>query len=229
MRRLLALLVAFIASRSMASGPALGAAPGGHPGVTYTCVSPTDSTTHLNSGYDHGQPHAHDHSQRQNIAESVTSAVATRPKDTANDRTYNYDAIPSSVRLTSVETETAPGAVGDLGSSAWPMAALAPSGVAAKTTPELASGLERTGTALSKSDAFHRSVSWVVDNPAAQRFAITGGDGVGRELYQLPGEVNGKSGVFEWIIDRTGANPVINHQRFIPGGSVTGFPNQVVP
>lgn len=103
------------------------------------------------------------------------------------------------------------------------------SGVAAKSTPELASGLERTGTALSKSDPFHRSVSWVVDNPAAQWFAIKGGDGVSRELYQLPGEVNGKSGVFEWIIDRSGTNPVINHQRFIPGGSITGVPNQVVP
>ncbi len=102
-------------------------------------------------------------------------------------------------------------------------------GVAAKTAPELASGMERTGTALTRSDAFHRSVSWVVDNPAAQRFAIKGGDGVPRELYQLPGEVNGKSGVFEWIIDRSGSNPVINHQRFIPGGSINGVPNQVVP
>ena len=101
--------------------------------------------------------------------------------------------------------------------------------VAAKSAPEVASGLERTGTALSKGDPFHRSVSWVVDDPAAQRFAIKGGDGVSRELYQLPGEVNGKSGVFEWIIDRSGTNPVINHQRFIPGGSVTGYPNQVVP
>lgn len=31
--------------------------------------------------------------------------------------------------------------------------------VGAETAPELASGLERTGAALSKSDAFHRSVS----------------------------------------------------------------------
>jgi len=30
----------------------------------------------------------------------------------------------------------------------------------------------------------------VVDNPAAQRFAIEGGDGVSRQLYQLPGELN---------------------------------------
>lgn len=37
------------------------------------------------------------------------------------------------------------------------------------------------------------------------------------------------SGQVKWIIDRSGTNPVINHQRFIPGGSVTGYPNQVVP
>lgn len=48
-----------------------------------------------------------------------------------------------------------------------------------------------------------------------------------RELYQLKGGVNEKPGVFEWIIDRNGSNPVINHQRFIPGGSITGFENQV--
>jgi hypothetical protein len=43
----------------------------------------------------------------------------------------------------------------------------------------------RVGSAL-KSDASHRSVSWVVDNPAAQRFTTTGGDGIQRMLYQLP-------------------------------------------
>jgi hypothetical protein len=88
------------------------------------------------------------------------------------------------------------------------------------------SQLDRVRSGL-KSDPFHRSVSWVVDNPDAQQFAITGGDGVGRTLYQLPGELNGKSGVFEWIVDESGSNPVINHQRFIPGGTVTGYPNQV--
>jgi len=54
--------------------------------------------------------------------------------------------------------------------------------------------------------------------PAAQRFSITGGDGVQRTLYHLPGEVNGKPGVFEWIVDESSGQPVINHQRFIPGG-----------
>lgn len=102
------------------------------------------------------------------------------------------------------------------------------SSAAARTISAHPSALERTGSALSRSDPFHRSVSWVVDNPDAQRFVSMGGDGVPRDLFQLPGELNGKLGVFEWIIDRSGSDPVITHQRFIPGGSVTGYPNQVV-
>jgi RHS repeat-associated protein len=87
------------------------------------------------------------------------------------------------------------------------------------------SQMERVGSGL-KGDVSHRSVSWVVDNPAAQKFTITGGDGVARDLYQLPGELNGKPGIYEWIVDGSGSKPVITHQRFIPGGSLTGGPNQ---
>ncbi len=105
------------------------------------------------------------------------------------------------------------------------IAALADASTAAEDAGAL-SQATRVGSAL-KSDAFHRSVSWVVDNPAAQRFTITGGDGVQRALYQLPGELNGKPGVFEWIVDDSSGNPVITHQRFITGGGVTGYPNQV--
>jgi hypothetical protein len=103
------------------------------------------------------------------------------------------------------------------------MAAEEEGGGAEKTLT--ASQMGRTGSGL-KGDLYHRSVSWVVDNPAAQRFTITGGDGVARDLYQFPGELNDKPGVYEWIIDRSGSEPVIVHQRFIPGGSVTGGPNQ---
>jgi filamentous hemagglutinin len=67
----------------------------------------------------------------------------------------------------------------------------------------------------------------VVDNPEAERFQITGGDGVQRTLYQLPGELNDKPGTFERIVDDSGDNPVITHQRFIFGDNVTGYPNQV--
>ena len=108
-----------------------------------------------------------------------------------------------------------------------PAAATTAHAVVAAEDATVLSRVDRVGSALSKDDPFHRSVSWVVDNPDAQRFGITGGDGLARQLYQLPGEVNGKSGVFEWIVDESGSNPVINHQRFIPGGGVTGYPNQV--
>jgi hypothetical protein len=87
------------------------------------------------------------------------------------------------------------------------------------------SQMERVGSGL-KDDPLHRATSWVVDDPAAQQFTITGGDGVQRTLYQLPGEVNGKTGVFEWIVDNSGTDSVITHQRFIPGGQVNGLPNQ---
>lgn len=42
------------------------------------------------------------------------------------------------------------------------------------------------------------------------------------ELYQVEGSLNGKEGVFEWIIDQG----QMTHRRFIPGGRVTGYPNQ---
>jgi filamentous hemagglutinin len=60
----------------------------------------------------------------------------------------------------------------------------------------------------------------------AQRFTFTGGDGGVRELNQLPGELNQKPGIFEWIVNRSGEDPLITHQRFIPGGDITGYPNQ---
>jgi RHS repeat-associated protein len=102
-------------------------------------------------------------------------------------------------------------------------------GAAQQVATEAESGamsqMDRVGSGL-KDDPLHRATSWVVDDPAAQQFTITGGDGVPRTLYQLPGEVNGKPGVFEWIVDSSGTDSVITHQQFIPGGQVTGLPNQ---
>ncbi|WP_425510107.1 hemagglutinin repeat-containing protein [Xanthomonas indica] len=42
------------------------------------------------------------------------------------------------------------------------------------------------------------------------------------ELRQLEGSNRGVNGVFEWIVDSDG----VTHRRFIPGGKVTGYPNQ---
>jgi hypothetical protein len=85
---------------------------------------------------------------------------------------------------------------------------------------------QRVGSGL-KADAAHRSASFVTraELEAGQVFGIRGGDGVQRTLLQTQGGMNGQNGIFEFIIDSGGA---ISHQRFIPGGAITGFPNQVV-
>ena len=89
-------------------------------------------------------------------------------------------------------------------------------------------GLPRTGSAL-KADP-HHAFPDVVDNFArdAKHFEIPtrgpGGQIVRTsELYQVEGSLNQRTGVFEWIVDQG----QITHRRFIPGGKVTGFPNQV--
>jgi hypothetical protein len=43
-------------------------------------------------------------------------------------------------------------------------------------------------------------------------------------LSQIKGSNNGVDGVFEWIVDEGN----VTHRRFIPGGQVTGRPNQVI-
>ena len=44
------------------------------------------------------------------------------------------------------------------------------------------------------------------------------------KLFQVLGSLNGKDGIFEWILD----NDKITHRRFIAKGEITGYPNQVV-
>ncbi len=85
-------------------------------------------------------------------------------------------------------------------------------------------GLERSGSAL-KQDPYHAFPD-IIDNYAkdAQKFRIPSTRNGYADLLQIEGSYNGKNGIFEWIID----GKEITHRRFIPKGSVTGTPNQII-
>ncbi|GEM_PF-2829113 len=81
----------------------------------------------------------------------------------------------------------------------------------------------RVGSGL-KPDVGHRAASYLSRQQleAGKLFPIRGGDGVQRQLLQTLGELDGKKGVFEYILDANGA---ITHQRFKVGGIINGIPN----
>ena len=83
---------------------------------------------------------------------------------------------------------------------------------------------ERTGTALSKTDTFHRSASFLTQKQlaAGQVFTIKNSKGVNQTLLQVNGTLNGKKGVFEYIITPDGK---VSHQLFKAGGTITGKAN----
>ncbi|MFI0797151.1 polymorphic toxin-type HINT domain-containing protein [Micromonospora rubida] len=79
-----------------------------------------------------------------------------------------------------------------------------------------------------KRDAGHIAADFVVGDIATRGVTtrLVGGDGVERLLVQMPGEMNGKAGRFEWIVERGGSGNMITHQRFVNGGSMNGIPNK---
>lgn len=80
-----------------------------------------------------------------------------------------------------------------------------------------------TGNAL-KTDPHHRSASQMREQAAenGSHFKITGGDGETRTLTQIKGNLNDKSGRYEFIVDNSGK---LTHQRFVENGSINGLPN----
>ncbi len=82
----------------------------------------------------------------------------------------------------------------------------------------------RRGSGL-KPDSTHRAASYLTREQLknGRVFSITGRDGHQRVLLQVQGEMNGRPGIFEYILDLDGA---VTHQRFIAGGDITGVENQ---
>ena len=86
---------------------------------------------------------------------------------------------------------------------------------------------ERVRSAL-KDDPAHRAASFLSKEQLAsgKTYSFTGGDGSSYILLQTKGKMDGNQGIFEYILNSKGQ---VTHQRFINGGTYTGFPNQVVP
>lgn len=82
----------------------------------------------------------------------------------------------------------------------------------------------RSGSAL-KTDALH-AFNNIIDNYAGytKKFPLVGRDKVTRQLYQIKGSLNGKKGIFEWIVD---PQKGVTHRRFIERVGITGKPNAI--
>lgn len=83
---------------------------------------------------------------------------------------------------------------------------------------------DRIGSAQ-QTNIYHRAGSYLTQEQLklGQTFPITGNDGASYTLLQVAGEVNGKSGVFEYIVNSAGQ---VTHQLFKAGGTVNGIINK---
>jgi len=114
--------------------------------------------------------------------------------------------------------------------AAQAMAVIIAGKVGAKAIDNSVIGRPRVGSANKLPDGQH-GFNDIIDNYAgdAAKFEIPtkgpGGEVVRvSELRQIKGSNNGVGGIFEWIVDEGN----VTHRRFIPGGQVTGLPNQIL-
>jgi len=108
--------------------------------------------------------------------------------------------------------------------SATTAAGAATSKMTASAAAKIISNAQRVGSALRNSDIYHRAASWLTQSQLAKGkvFSIIGNDGVKRTLLQVNGKLNGKKGIFEYIINEAGN---VSHQLFKVGGVINGKPN----
>jgi len=69
----------------------------------------------------------------------------------------------------------------------------------------------------------HHAFDRIIDNFArfADEFKIVGGDGLIYRLYQTEGSLNGKVGLFEWLVHPNIKKGIV-HRRFRIGAVVDG-------
>lgn len=138
-----------------------------------------------------------------------------------------YGAAKGTAKIANIALKTAKNAAKKAAEKSGKSAAKSSSSLREIVNPVL--GKPRIGSA-NKVSQMH-NFNDIIDNYArlAKSFTIpTKGPGGkivrNSELLQIEGSLNGKSVVFEWIVDLG----KVTHRRFIPGGKVTGYPNQFV-
>ena len=97
------------------------------------------------------------------------------------------------------------------------------SGAAAAAASRALAQAEPVGRALA-SDLFHRASTWMRDVAvrSGTHFSIQSGEGRA-VLTQVPGELNGMPGRFEYIVNRAGQ---LTHQLFVRGAPINGVPSK---
>lgn len=86
---------------------------------------------------------------------------------------------------------------------------------------QLIENADRTGTALYRTDTYHRAPSFPPDGEWVT-FNFINNDGELFTAYQINANLDGIDGIFEYIMNSDG---IITHQDFVPNVSADGIPH----